>query len=365
MEDQNGNAVSGVAVNFTAPTSGATATLTTAAATEVNGETSVTATAGTVAGTYTVIATASGVGSVTFTLTNTADVAATIVAISGTPQSAPVGVAFGLPLLVEVEDQYGNAVSGATVTYAAPSSDPTASLTTPALTGANGETSVVATAGMVDGTYTVTATVGAVGPANFALTNVAGSGAKLTVVSGNDQSATVGTAFAAPIVVEVDDAFGNPVAGADVTFTAPGSDPTASLSTPAVTGANGQTSVTATAGMVAGAYSVTVTAPGANTATVALNNTTGLGTIVIAAGNNQSAVVGESFSLALVVRVADQFGNGVSGVAVNYTAPGSGATASLGTAAVTDADGETSATALAGTVAGSYTVTATASGIGR
>ena len=115
-----------------------------------------------------------------------------------------------------------------------------------------------------------------------------------------------------------------------MTFTAPGSDPTAALSTPAVTGANGQTRVTATAGMVAGAYSVTVTAPGANTATVALNNTTGLGTIVIAAGNNQSAVVGESFSLALVVRVADQFGNGVSGVAVNYTRPVERSDGSLG-----------------------------------
>ena len=199
----------------------------------------------------------------------------------------------------------------------------------------------------------------------FALTNVAGSGAKLTVISGNNQSATWGTAFSAPMVVELDDAFGNPVSGATVTFTAPASDPTATLSTPAADGIERRTSVTATAGAVAGAYAVTVSAAGAASTTVALNNVAGNGsTILVVSGTPQSATVATAFGAALVVQVEDQNGNAVSGVAVNFTAPTSGASASLTTAAATDVNGETSVTATAGTVAGTYTVIATASGVG-
>ena len=43
----------------------------------------------------------------------------------------------------------------------------------------------------------------------------------LSIVSGNDQSTLAGSAFAAPLVVAVVSPFGEPVAGGQVTFTAP------------------------------------------------------------------------------------------------------------------------------------------------
>ena len=52
--------------------------------------------------------------------------AATIVVVSGTPQSATVGAAFGSALVVKVSDSNGNAVPGATVSFAAPASGATA-----------------------------------------------------------------------------------------------------------------------------------------------------------------------------------------------------------------------------------------------
>jgi hypothetical protein len=47
----------------------------------------------------------------------------------------------------------------------------------------------------------------------------AGPAATVTVTGGDDQSATTGQAFTAPLSVAVTDAYGNPVAGATVTFT--------------------------------------------------------------------------------------------------------------------------------------------------
>ena len=43
----------------------------------------------------------------------------------------------------------------------------------------------------------------------------------MAVVSGSGQETTVATAFASPLVVVVNDSYGNPVPGTSVTFTAP------------------------------------------------------------------------------------------------------------------------------------------------
>jgi len=57
------------------------------------------------------------------------------------------------------------------------------------------------------GPYTVTASVaGVTTPANFLLTKHGGSGGEHTATSGTPQSATINTAFAAPLVSTVEDA---------------------------------------------------------------------------------------------------------------------------------------------------------------
>jgi len=93
---------------------------------------------------------------------------------------------------------------------------------------------------------------------------------------GTQESTAIGTDFAQPLEVRVTDAHGNPVSGADVTFTAPTSGPSATLSNggSATTGADGVASVTATAnGTAGGPYEVTAQVSGVTTqATFSLTN---------------------------------------------------------------------------------------------
>jgi hypothetical protein len=87
--------------------------------------------------------------------------------------------------------------------------------------------------------------------------------------------------------------------------------------------------------------------------------------IAASAGTPQSAYIYTAFA-PLTVAVTDSFGNGVSGVTVNFSAPASATSASLDSSSChTGATGTCSLTATAnGTAGGPYTVTATAAGIG-
>ncbi|MBP7678399.1 MAG: hypothetical protein KBB14_18995, partial [Thermoanaerobaculia bacterium] len=100
---------------------------------------------------------------------------AAITVTAGSLQSAPASEAFPTPLVVTVTDAGGNPVSGVTVTFLAPSSGPSALLSNGgvATTNAAGRASVIATAnGVPGGPYIVTASVGALPVAEFALTNL-------------------------------------------------------------------------------------------------------------------------------------------------------------------------------------------------
>ena len=229
-------------------------------------------------------------------------------------------------------------------------------------------------ANTIAGTYTVTATApGATNNAGFTLTNTAGATQDtITMTSGTGQSETVNTAFTSPLVATVTDQFGNPVAGMSVTFAAPGSGASATFpgGITVLTGSNGQAIDPVSANTIAGSYSVTATAPGAtNNAGFTLTNTaaTTNDIITVTSGAGQSATVNSAFANALVATVTDSFGNLVSGMSVNFAAPGSGASGSFsnssgGIAGTTNSAGQVSETFRANTVAGSYAVTATATG---
>ena len=375
VTDQYGNPVSGVNVTFAGPGSGAGVTFPsgTTATTLANGQASIPVTADTVSGTYSVTATATGISTPTsFSLTNVAGPAAVIAAVSGGGQSATVGAAFTNPLVAIIEDQYGNLVSGVTVTFAGPGSG--ASVTFPsgstATTGANGEASVPITAGAVVGAYAATASVSGVStPASYSLTNVTGPAKTITVASGGGQSATVGTAFTNSLVAVVEDQYGNPVSGVTMTFAGPGTGAgvTFPSGTTAITGANGEASVPITADTVSGTYSVTASVTGVSTpASFSLTNTAGPATSIAAvSGGGQSATVGAAFTNSLVASVEDQYGNPVSGVTVTFAGPGSGAgvTFPSGTTAITGTNGMASLAVKADTATGTYPVTASVTGI--
>jgi hypothetical protein len=197
----------------------------------------------------------------------------------------------------------------------------------------------------------------------------------ITATSGTPQSATVGAAFAAPLVATVTTG-GSPTSGVTVTFTAPTTGAAGTFAggtNTATTNASGvATSAVLTAGTAAGSYTATASVSGASTsASFSLTNTAGAAAAITAtSGSSQGAAVGGAFAAPLVAIVVDLDSNPVSGVAVTFTAPasGSGGTfASNGTTTETDTTNAsgmaTSSVFTANATVGSYVVTAAIPGV--
>src|SRR5882762_1551413 len=179
------------------------------------------------------------------------------------------------------------------------------------------------------GSYTATAPVSPAGQwimqmvAFRAAGGGVGTATTITATAGTPQSATVGTAFAAQLQATVKDSLSNPVSGANVTFTAPGTGASGvfSNSTTTITvatNASGVASAPFTANATAGgAYNVAATVSGVVTpANFSLTNTAGAATTMTAnAGTTpQSATINTAFANALAVTVKDAGSNPVSGV---------------------------------------------------
>jgi len=186
---KNGAPLSGVTVNFQAPTSGASGTFsnnmdTAPETTDSDGNATATFTANTIAGSYTVTAVVEGATQpVSFNLTNTAGAPAMLTASSGSGQGAIIGNTFNA-LVANVTDTYGNPVSNQQVTFTAPAAGAGAggtfsngSNTETDPTDANGNAkSTTFTANSTVGTYTVQATSGSLTAVNFNLTNLTTAG---------------------------------------------------------------------------------------------------------------------------------------------------------------------------------------------
>ena len=115
----------------------------------------------------------------------------------------------------------------------------------------------------------------------------AASASTITAASGSGKSAVIGSAFTLPLQAQVLDAYSNAISGNVVTFTAPTTGASASLSAATCTTSSaGTCSVTATANGTASttAYSVTAKATGVTTgATFSLTNTAVTPTLTVTA----------------------------------------------------------------------------------
>ena len=386
VDDQYGNPVPGVSVTFTAPSSGAgglfsNSTATISGTTNTSGQVSEAFTANTVAGSYSVTASTSGANTpASFSLTNAASTAASIAATSGSGQSVTVTSALTSSLTATVDDQYGNPVSGVSVTFTAPSSGAgglfsNSSNTIIGTTDSNGQISEAFTANMSAGSYSISAAANGVKtPATFSLTNAAGAAASIASTSGTSQSVIVTTAFSV-LTATVDDVYGNPVPGASVTFTSPSSGASglfgnSTITISGTTNASGQLSEAFTANTAAGVYNVTASTSGASTpATFSLTNTfSTAASITAASGSSQSSMVLTTFGSVLTATVDDAYGNPVEGASVTFTAPSSGAgglfSNSLATiSGKTDVSGQISESFTANTHSGSYSISAAANGV--
>jgi hypothetical protein len=365
VKDSSGAPKAGVTVTFAAPGTGASAVLSPASAvTGSDGIATITATANGSGGSYIVTATAAGTAGVSFRLNNTVDTTVTLTLVAGDSQSSRANIAFATPLSVLVKDSSGNPKAGVAVTFTAPASGASFVLSTlGAVTGSDGIATVKGTANGIAGSYTVTATVPqAAAGVEFHLTNLALP--VIAVVSGDGQSAVLGSAFA-PLVVRVADTGGAPQSGVTVSFVAPSSGANAALSAAtAVTGVDGTARVVAIANGVSGGYVVYATANGTTgTATFRLTNE-GPASITVVEGDAQTALVSSTFPKSLRVVVLTASGKAMPGVVVTFASAASGVSATLSQSTVTtDANGLAAVQATANQTSGAHTVTASITGV--
>ena len=137
-------------------------------------------------------------------------------------------------------------------------------------------------------------------------------GFTITVAGGNNQATTVGTDFAAPLVVTVSSPDGAPVAGGVVTFTVPATGHSATFpggSSTAAINASGQAAIAVAANSVPGSYAVNASATGAASTSFDATNTQGVPTkLVIHTEPSATATAGLAFATQPVIYVEDQSG---------------------------------------------------------
>ncbi len=356
--DAFNNAVPGLAITIAATGTGNTVTQP-AAVTDANGQAT-----GTVASTVTGVKSVSASAGAT-AITQTTNVTVTPAAISAalsTLTASPDTISAdggSTTLTVTARDLHGNLVPGALVILA--SASPGASVQQPSgATDANGVATGSASS-TVSGDKVITVTIGGVAITQTAALHVT-AGALSAGASDVSASLTALTAGAgtSTITVIARDAHNNPVPGATVVLSAPGTGNT--IVQPAA--------VTDAAGTTTGTFSST--SRGAKVITAMIDgiaaNETAVITISPAAPDGahtgltlSDGVIAAAVGTTTVTVVArDEFDNPVPGATVVIAASGTGNTVTQ-PAAVTDANGATTGT-VSSTVTGSKTISGTVNG---
>ena len=192
--------------------------------------------------------------------------------------------------------------------------------------------------------------------------------------AGSGQSTSISTTFASPLVARVATGDNAPIANVAVTFTLPATGASATFAGGAktfsgTTNASGLVTTTAlTANAVTGTYTVTTAAAGAaNSTTFTLINQPPPPTYKVTAisGSGQTTLVSTAFGAPLVAKVTDSNNAIAAGVAVTFTLPSTGASATFAGGSTvyvgeTDSSGMVTTPALtANATIGSYTAIAT------
>jgi protocatechuate 3,4-dioxygenase beta subunit len=341
--------LAGVNVTFDAPGSGASGvyagsgTHIVVVGTDSQGvATAPTFTANFTVGDYTVDA-QSDYGTVELYLSNTANgLASAITPTGGDNQSASLNSTYSQPLEVRVTDAAGNPVQGATVTFSVVPGVTGASASflgggqATASTDSNGTaTSPPLLANGSPGKFMAMASTGGVSTvAMFSLDNHAAANT-ITATGLSAAKATVDLRYSHPLQARVLDASGQPVEGAQVTFTLTAADNGATASflgagntVTELTDMQGVASSPAlTANKTAGSFMATaITAGQAAPASYRLTNKAGAPYALIAgAADGATTEIGTRFPVRFAVTVADKDGNPVSGAVISFTAPSRGA----------------------------------------
>jgi len=236
------------------------------AVTDSNGNASTTYTVPPKPGTYTLTISGSGFGNVTVTATATPGTAAKLIPYGGAQQTGAAGLNLAKPIIAQIQDVYKNPVPGVTVTFTANKG------------GVPNPSSVVTDATGMARTYlqlpptaaTVTVTASSPGSpggpslesVNYVEHAVTAIATKISITSGNNQSAAAGTQLPQALTVLVTDQFGNPFSGNSVTFSDSGAGGTFSNGNAVVTGTDGKATQSYTLPPVAEIVNIAATAAG-------------------------------------------------------------------------------------------------------
>ena len=288
-------------------------------------------------GTATVSATS---GSASDTVAVTVQQAATLLAIvSGDGQSATVGQALAEAVVVRADDAGGAAVAGVSLAFVASSGGGTVGASTVA-TDAQGLASTTWTLGTTAGLQQVDVSVsGSASPTiQISATGLAAAAAALVQSSGDLQVGAIDLPLSEPIVVQLQDEFGNGVAGGEVTFVVTEGGGAANPAT-VPTGQDGTAQTTWTMGPTVGPAALTATVTGfppvAFTATgvlptpdlvagaisVSPANPTSLETVTVTVPvtNNGTLTTGVSFPVQLLVDGTEEATQTIGPIAPSQT----------------------------------------------
>ncbi|MBZ5604385.1 MAG: Ig-like domain-containing protein [Acidobacteriia bacterium] len=388
VNDANGKPLPGVPVTFSV-SSGPLGIDTTDATTDQNGQakaglrsTSVTAT---FPGYFPSAITASSqYGSVTFTATvfvttalGGADIPASFVVTpdAGTPLVITAGQTIANGIVAQIYSQTslcpGCPIPGVGLTlYDAtnPTGDPAGAQPPIACQGSTLSDTTgsahcnVVTTGCRTGNFQVAVLVGGFEEHDIAVQVGPGpQGVSATVISGNGQNGSPGQTLSSPLVAQVLDGCGNPVAGATVSWSVSPANSATLKNTINQADGTGKVSTSLAFGNTPGTITVTLTLASNNTVKFTLTNKILLGSISLVSGASQTAVTGQAFAQPVIFVAKDTTGNPVQGATVNF-AVSSGVATVTPTSATTDAQGRVQTTVTAGAQAGNIIITASSSG---
>ncbi len=251
-------------------------------------------------------------------------------------------------LTASVRDQNGQPFNTSVTWSSADPSVATVSASGDVTAVANGTTQVNAAAGSVSATVAVT---------------VQQVATQVTIVSGDGQTAAVGAALANPLVAQSSDAGGAAVGNTAMSL-AVTTGGGALTETSVTTGADGRASSSWTLGTVAGTQEVTASIVGVTggAARFTAEATAGAATaFAVESGNNQSGPKGFALAAPVVVKLSDEFGNGVADGSVTFAVTGGGGSVAPAVA-TTGSDGLAEAAWTMGPAQGPNVMTATVAG---
>jgi hypothetical protein len=361
VTDAFGNPVAGVQVDLAATPGSLTGPLT--ATTNSQGQAVFSNLAADTAGALALTASVSGLPAVSSTSVTVTPAAASHLSFALQP---PASVAAGSPFsaAVQVTDQFGNAVAGATVNLGVSSGSLNGVLT--ATTNSLGQAIFANLSDNTPGALTLTASAAGLSSVSSNSFTVASVAAKLSFATQPPTTITAGSTFSP--VVQVTDALGNTVAGVPVTLALSSGTLNGTLS--ATTNAQGLAVFSNLSENTAGSFSLKASVSGLTAASSTAFTVTPAAAASLSFTTQPPATVNAGTPFSATVQLTDQFGNAVanSGVSVSIGLATGIGNFSKGTlngvlTATTNAAGQAIFTNLVEDTAGSFNLKASAVGL--